>query len=137
MKIEGPGPARPGTTRPAKGTGRGGGSRFADRLSAPGQGAQSVAGGTPIAQVDALLALQEVPDALERRKRQVRRGADLLDRLDSIRDALLTGRLPVHTLENLSRALEAQRGAVDDPRLKEIIEEIELRCAVELAKLGR
>lgn len=137
MKIEGPGPARTGTARPARGTGRGGGASFADRLAGPGQGAQSVAGGAPITQVDALLALQEVPDALERRRRQVRRGNDLLDRLDRIRDALLSGRLPLHVLENLSRALEAQREAVDDPRLREIVEEIELRCAVELAKLGR
>lgn len=137
MKIEGPGPLRPGSGRPTRESRGSGSSKFADSLSGAGRGAQSVAGGTPLAQVDALLALQEVPDALERRRRQVRRGFDLLDKLEAIRDALLTGRLPVARLEALAAALHSQRENVEDPRLREVIEEIELRCAVELAKLGR
>lgn len=137
MKIEGPRPLRPTANRPSKETRGSGTSRFADNLGGADKGAQSVAGGSPIAQVDALLSLQEVPDALERRKKQLKRGFDLLERLAAIRDALLTGTLPVDRLDTLATALRAQREAADDPRLKEIIEEIELRCAVELAKLGR
>ncbi|MFC3229446.1 flagellar assembly protein FliX [Marinibaculum pumilum] len=137
MKIEGPGPLRPSSNRPSKGSSKSGSSSFADSLGGTGKGAQSVAGGAPITQVDALLSLQEVPDSLERRKRHVKRGFDLLERLEVIRDALLTGQLPLNRLDDLATALRKQREAVDDPRLKEIIEEIELRCAVELAKLGR
>ena len=137
MKIEGPGPLRPSSNRPSKETRKGGSSRFADNLGGSDTGAQSVGSGGPITQVDALLSLQEVPDSLDKRKRQVKRGLDLLERLEVIRDALLTGQLPLNRLDDLATALRKQREAVDDPRLKEIIEEIELRCAVELAKLGR
>lgn len=44
-----------------------------------------------VAAMDALLALQEVPDATARRSAGVKRGFDLLDRLDEIRMGLLLG----------------------------------------------
>ena len=105
MKIEGPGPLRPSSNRPSKGSSKSGSSSFADSLGGTGKGAQSVAGGAPITQVDALLSLQEVPDSLERRKRHVKRGFDLLERLEVIRDALLTGQLPLNRLDDLATAL--------------------------------
>jgi hypothetical protein len=36
----------------------------------------------------------------------------------------------------LARALRDQRAQIDDPQLIEVLDEIELRAAVELAKLG-
>ena len=50
---------------------------------------------------------------------------------------LLTGSLPRATLERLGARIEAKRHRVDDPGLIQILDEIELRAAVELAKLGR
>ena len=64
-------------------------------------------------------------------------GEDLLDELDQIRIGLLTGSLPRATLERLAARVEAKRHRVDDPSLIQILDEIELRAAVELAKLGR
>jgi len=99
-------------------------------------GASSGAGASRLTQVDALLALQEVPDPRHGRSRGLRRATDLLDRLDEIRLGLLTGGIPLHRLQALSVALNVERNATPDPRLHEVMEEIELRCAVELAKLG-
>ncbi|MDX9859377.1 MAG: flagellar assembly protein FliX [Rhodospirillales bacterium] len=89
--------------------------------------------------VESILAVQEVPDAPEERSRGLARqyGDDLLDRLESLRRDILVGAVPKDKLANLARALRAQRGQTDDPRLKEIIDEIELRARVEIAKLTR
>jgi len=89
--------------------------------------------------VEAILAVQEVPDAPEERSRGLARqyGDDLLDRLESLRRDILLGAIPKEKLANLARALRAQRGQTDDPRLKGIIDEIELRAKVEIAKLTR
>lgn len=88
------------------------------------------------APLDSLLALQEVPDALVGRARAKRRGEELLDQLEQLRLGLLAGRLPRDRLERLVRLAAEQRELGDDPRLGEILAEIELRAAVELAKLG-
>jgi hypothetical protein len=89
--------------------------------------------------VESILAVQEVPDAPEERSRGLARqyGDDLLDRLESLRRDILVGAIPKEKLANLAHALRAQRGQTDDPRLKAIIDEIELRAKVEIAKLTR
>jgi hypothetical protein len=56
--------------------------------------------------------------------------------LDELRLAILDGRLRPVDLERLTRLVAEQRTAADDPRLAGILDEIELRAAVELAKLG-
>ncbi len=99
-------------------------------------GAAGSGGTARLAQVDSLLALQEVPDPRQGRSKGLRRANDLLSRLEEIRLGLLTGEIPVHRLRSLSLALETERNSTPDPRLHEVMEEIELRCAVKLAKLG-
>lgn len=47
------------------------------------------------------------------------------------------GTLPRERLDRLTRLLAERRGEIDDPRLAALIDEIELRAAVELAKLER
>ena len=49
---------------------------------------------------------------------------------------LLAGRIPTHLLNELVLALRERRPEFTDPRLGEILDEIELRASVELAKLG-
>jgi hypothetical protein len=115
-----------------------GGSGF----SLPSIGAAS--GGGSVAQagavggvgsLDALLALQAVGDPLERRRRAVRRADKILDVLGEVKVALLDGDLSPATLERLSRAVREQREATEDPGLEDILNEIETRAAVEMAKL--
>jgi uncharacterized small protein (DUF1192 family) len=87
--------------------------------------------------LDTLVALQANEDATERKRRQAKRGQDLLDGLDRLKVALLSGRISVSELERIKANLTARREATDDPRLDEVLAAIELRAAVEIAKLGR
>lgn len=89
-----------------------------------------------LATVDGLFALQEVADGLTGRRRAVARGKSLLDKLDELRLALLDGAVPRARLYDLARLAREQGPLVDDPQLAEVLAEIELRVAVELAKLG-
>lgn len=90
-----------------------------------------------VASVDALLAVQEVPNESEGRKRAIKRGGDMLDVLDDIRMGLLTGSVPKARLHQLVRLVENRGDAFTDPRLSQILDEIELRARVELAKLDK
>lgn len=111
-----------------------GGARFADELAQEPAAQSSVSAQTPLGAVDSLLALQEVPDATAQRRQARRRGESLLDQLEELRLGLLTGELPRATVERLAVMVAQRRTSVDDPRLAEILDEIELRAAVELAK---
>ena len=85
--------------------------------------------------VEALLALQDVETATERKRRSVNRAGRLLDELDGLKIALLGGDLDAGQLDRLARAVREQRAATEDPKLEGILDEIETRAAVELAKL--
>ncbi len=87
--------------------------------------------------LDTLLAVQAYEEPAERKKRQAKRGHDLLDGLDRLKAALLTGRVDIAELERIRANLTQRREATDDPRLDDVLAHIELRAAVELAKLGR
>ncbi|MBY0431354.1 MAG: flagellar assembly protein FliX [Rhodospirillales bacterium] len=93
-----------------------------------------------ISSVDALLAAQTVPDATDgqaRRRRMAKRGEDILDSLEEIRVGLILGQVPKERLVALARVVRAGREQIDDPRLAAVLDEIELRAEVELAKLTR
>ena len=135
MKVLGPGQASPLAARRTERTGAAG-SAFALPAGSDG-GATATRAAAPLAQVDALLSLQELPDATRGRSRGLRRGSNLLDRLDEIRHGLLLGEIPVQRLISLEAQLREEGAAMADPHLAGVLAEIELRCAVELAKLGR
>ena len=86
--------------------------------------------------IDALLALQGVEDPTERRRRAVTRGRKALDVLEEIRLALLDGTLSQNSLQKLKTAAGGLKDGSGDPRLDLVLEEIELRVEVELAKAG-
>ncbi len=90
-----------------------------------------------VSSIDALLALQEVGGALERRKKAVRRAGVILDVLDELKIAVLEGAVPPHTLGRLIEAVRQERARTGDAGLEGVLDEIETRAAVELAKLGR
>ena len=99
--------------------------------------ASTVSGGAALSPVDALLALQEVSDDPGGRNRGRRRGEELLNHLDDLHLGLLSGSLSADAIERLAGIVAAKRGQVDDLRLAQVLDEIEVRAAVELAKLGR
>lgn len=98
-------------------------------------GVAATAGVSAVAGLDALLALQDVGGPLERRKRAVGRAGRILDVLDEVKLALIDGELSPTSLERLVRAVRDERQATDDPRLEGVLDEIETRAAVEIAKL--
>ncbi len=86
--------------------------------------------------IDALIALQGVEDPVERRRRAVKHGRRALDALDELKLGLLAGTLDQATMLRLkSVAADLQDGSGDD-RLDQVLAEIDLRVAVELAKAG-
>lgn len=100
---------------------------------------QTASGATatgPIVAVDALIALQEDADPKQAKKRAVRQATDILDLLDGIKIGLLEGRVPQSRLQKLVSVVEQQRGQFHDARLTEVLDEVELRARVELAKFG-
>ncbi|GEP10396.1 flagellar assembly protein FliX [Methylobacterium gnaphalii] len=89
-----------------------------------------------LAGLDAILTLQGNEDTPhERRRRSVKRGHDLLDGLDRLKAAILGGRVATHELQAIARRLSDRAESSGDPRLDGLVAEIELRAAVELAKL--
>jgi len=72
---------------------------------------------------------------LERKQRATRRAGRLLDVLDEMKLGLLSGESGEVNLERLQAAVRDQREATDDPGLEAILNEIETRAAVEIAKL--
>jgi len=98
--------------------------------SAPSAGA-AVSG---LSDVSALMALQGVEGPLEKRRRAVKRGAGLLDRLDEIKLALLSGDGDEVALEQLARTLREDRPDDGDADLKALLDQIDVRASVELAK---
>lgn len=121
---------------PAGAARRSGGAAFTlqNTSSASGPRSAGVASAGPL---EALLAVQAYEEPGERKRRQAKRGHDLLEGLDTLKAALLTGRVSVVQLERLKTMLASRRETTDDPRLDEVLAHIELRAAVELAKLGR
>jgi len=104
--------------------------------SGPAQAAptNSVAG---VSSVGALLALQDVGGPLERKRRAVSRAGRILDVLDEVKLSLLGGDLATSDLERLRRAVREERANTEDAGLEGVLNEIETRAAVELAKLDR
>ena len=63
-------------------------------------------------------------------------GHTLLDKLDDLKQSLLKGKFLKEELLSLQHLLKYQQMDTVDPKLKEILKEIETRVAVELAKQG-
>ncbi|MDD7910434.1 flagellar assembly protein FliX [Pseudovibrio exalbescens] len=100
------------------------------------QSAQSSAHSSGIHNVDALLMLQQVDDPMTGKRKAMKHGLDLLDELDLLKIDLLQGRVSPERLEKIVSQL-SNRVKSGDAGLDQIVEDIELRARIELAKLGR
>jgi hypothetical protein len=137
MKITGPNGTGSATgARGARPSAGGAGFRLPELAETGGAAASAgVASMAGVMAVDALLALQDVAGPLERKRRAVGRAGRILDVLDEIKLALLDGELNLGQLDRLRRAVRDERARTEDPRLEAVLDEIELRAAVEIAKL--
>ena len=111
------------------------GASFAAEEIADAKTAAALTGSGPIAAVDTILALQEVEDSTDSHTRGVHHGEQLLNLLDEVRDGLLAGGIPRATLNKLAAAVTRRHEAFADPKLQDVLDQIELRAHVELAKL--
>lgn len=134
MKVTGPlGAASTPTARPV--------ARSAGGFTLPSSGGAAAAAQTGVASsasgvtgAAALMALQGVEGPMERRRRAIRRGSRLLDQLDALKLALLDGRDAAAALGRLARDLDEEREAGAEPGLEALLDQIDLRASVELAK---
>lgn len=134
MKIESGRPV--GATGGArKGDAKAAAPGFSLTLDAP-QRAAPVPQTGQITALDAIIALQSDETPARRRGRQARRGRDALDALECLEEALLVGRAP-HALRVDLERLARNAEPTGDPGLDETLREIDIRVAVELAKLER
>jgi hypothetical protein len=90
-----------------------------------------------IAAVDALLMVQETDDPAQRaaRGRMRKRSTDVLQELEKVRMAMLSGNLTIGHMIDIADVVSSHRENVHDPALTAIMDEIDLRAQVELAKM--
>lgn len=136
MKVVGPnGVGQAAGPKPARPSG-GPGFRLPSLSEATGPAASaSVSPMSGVMGMEALLALQDVGGPLERKRRAVRRAGRILDELEQLKIALLEGEVSGQDLQRLQHAVRDARDNTEDPSLEAVLDEVELRAAVEIAKL--
>ena len=106
-----------------------------DSLLMSEQKIDPVASTNRISSVDAVVGMQEITDDNKDERGAKNRANLILDKLEDIRMGLLLGEIPKSNLEELSKVLQVARENSVDSKLLEIIDDIELRAKIELAKL--
>lgn len=138
MKVKGPGgPKTVDKTKKSGQSNTSGGLNFGSMLVSTASEAEQTVAAKTVSRVDVLLAAQAAEDPAERsaRKRMGQRAKDILDALDTIKMALLNGNLRFSHLENITHMIAVNRERIDDPQLSYLLDEIDLRAQVEIAKL--
>jgi hypothetical protein len=137
MKVDGPGSLRNSSS--ARRTGRvdsSSSAAFAKALHGESDSSAPAVGGIQgTGAISPLIGIQEVDDATSGPSRAKARAQQMLDKLGEIQTALLTGYLPQSKLADLAGLVQSQRAEVGDERLSALLDEIDLRAQVELAKL--
>lgn len=138
MKIIGPGQIQSKTVKKTAPQRSSGSTAFSKQVSgdAATESATGVSGSAPIAAVDALWALQEVPDATTGRSKGLIRADEMLEMLEEVRKGILLGAISAPNLRKLADMARNQKSDTGDEKLDSLLREIELRAEVELAKLG-
>lgn len=141
MKVKGPGGPK-ATEKTDKSKKKDGGDQidsaaFGSMLVSTASEAEENAAVRNISKVDSLIAAQSVEDPTEKKaqKRMRERAGSILDALDGIKSALLNGNLRFSHLENVTHMIAVNRERINDPELAYLLDEIDLRAQVELAKL--
>ncbi len=133
-------------TAPAKGPAKKSGAGSAGAVFAPAfssadtQSTGAASGVSSLTSIDALLAVQgaDAPDdPLMGRRRAIDNASETLDVLDDIKLGLLAGEVPISKLTELLSHVANERSEIEDPELTHVLDHIDLRAQVELAKYGK
>lgn len=140
MKITGFEPVKQtGAAAKPRGASAAGGTSFSSLISlSDTEDASPAAAARPLAAASSLtglLGIQEVSEEEHKRKKTLQRGRDMVEVLERLRRQLLMGDITPATLDQLAAIINQQKQTVMDPELSALIQDIELRAAVELAKL--
>ncbi len=138
MKVQGPGSTQgPSKSKKAAPSAAGGGASFSELVAGSPAPAEESAVPQSIAQVDALLAIQGAEDPTERsaKNKGYKRSNDILDGLEKIRLSMLKGELTVGDMVDIADVVASHRENITDPSLTSLMDEVDLRAQVELAKM--
>lgn len=137
MKVQGPGQAQGATNTKKSGKTADGESHFGDFMASGTASGESVKTTQSIGTVDSLLALQgaDDPAAKSSRKRMKQRAGVILGELEKLRVAMLTGGVTVGHMIDIADVIASHREKITDPGLTDIMDEIDLRAQVEMAKM--
>jgi hypothetical protein len=104
-------------------------------MSAPSDPAPALATASalPIGDISTLLAVQGA-DRESQRSAAISRGHKTLDALDDLRLDVLSGQVSRQKLIHLAHLVEKERVGLSDIELMSVLDHIELRARVELAK---
>ncbi len=139
MKIEGPSKTQKSSkTDKAKNAGKADGT-FGAMVAGAAKETSGTAASQSIAKVDALLAVQGAEDPTERaaRRRMRERGDQVLRQLDHLRLGVLTGNLNIGQVIDIADVVASHREKITDPELTSVLDEIDLRAQIEIAKMRK
>lgn len=137
MKIEGPQKSQKTSGTKKKDKANAPDGSFGDLLTEGTKSTQETSSSRSIAQVDALLTVQQTDDPAQRaaKGRMKIRADKLLEGLERIRTRLLTGQMTVGDVIDIADVVASHRERITDPALSAILDEIDLRAQIELAKM--
>src|SRR5262245_8471901 len=123
MKVEGPGKAQGASNTKKSGRTEKSDSHFGDFLTSGPTSTESAGQTQSIGTVDSLLALQgaEDPTAKAAKKRVKQRANVILNELDKVRIAMLTGRLTVGHMIDIADVIASHREKISDPALTDLM----------------
>ncbi len=136
MRIDGKTPLSGVQARGTKKTGGSSSSSFVLTEETETQASSGMTSMTSVQGLDVLLALQGIGEEGERRRKAKKHGNELLDALEDLKIELLGGQVSVDRLERLASHVVLRQPS-GDSGLDAVLDEIELRVRVELAKLGK
>lgn len=131
IKIDSNRPVQKATPKKSTSAGGGSGSDFSANVGTASDVSETAAV-VSVQATPSLLGLQEVDERTTAR----RHGDELLSYLDEIRLDLLSGELDSLSLKNVAARVKAASHHYSDPKMSQMIQEIELRVNIELAKRG-
>ena len=134
MRISGPYSSPSVKPSKRKGKTSSSGKRFEIGKDSASSHTEGLSGPVSVGGVNSLLALQEVDEVAEKIGKSVAWGSDLLDSMDAIQAGILAGGLTLSEVQKLKQLVEFRSKSADQ-RLESIMDEIDLRAQVELAKL--
>ncbi|HCR85222.1 MAG TPA: hypothetical protein DIV86_00935 [Alphaproteobacteria bacterium] len=100
-------------------------------------GAASLGSMSGVVSLSSFSLLTGMDDDILKKQQNINWGKEALDTLRTLRDAMVYGRVSYTTLQRLEEQLNNLPYESADPKLKEIIDGIKVRAAVEVEKLKK